>query len=64
MGGAVLQRGLASPNRAGPGPRPPPPRACVQDVPLKALRLGTSSDLEVGQKVFAIGNPFGCVLRE
>jgi len=26
---------------------------------LKALPLGTSHDLQVGQKVFAIGNPFG-----
>jgi len=32
------------------------------DVPkglLPAIAIGTSSDLEVGQKVFAIGNPFG-----
>ena len=26
---------------------------------LKALAIGTSGDLQVGQKVFAIGNPFG-----
>jgi len=26
---------------------------------LPAIAIGTSSDLEVGQKVFAIGNPFG-----
>jgi len=26
---------------------------------LKPLELGTSNDLQVGQKVFAIGNPFG-----
>ena len=29
------------------------------DVPLVPVTLGTSADLEVGQKVFAIGNPFG-----
>jgi S1-C subfamily serine protease len=26
---------------------------------LRAIAIGTSSDLQVGQKVFAIGNPFG-----
>ncbi len=26
---------------------------------LKPIRIGTSADLQVGQKVFAIGNPFG-----
>jgi S1-C subfamily serine protease len=26
---------------------------------LRPIRVGTSADLEVGQKVFAIGNPFG-----
>lgn len=26
---------------------------------LKPLKLGTSSDLLVGQRVFAIGNPYG-----
>src|SRR5258706_9121238 len=26
---------------------------------LRPLRIGTSADLQVGQKVFAIGNPFG-----
>jgi len=29
---------------------------------LKPIRVGTSRDLEVGQKVFAIGNPFGLSL--
>ncbi len=28
-------------------------------VRLQPIKLGTSSDIEVGQKVFAIGNPFG-----
>ena len=28
-------------------------------IALPPLRLGTSKDLQVGQKVFAIGNPFG-----
>lgn len=28
---------------------------------LKPVELGTSANLLVGQKVFAIGNPFGCV---
>ena len=34
----------------------------LEDVPpekLRALAIGSSSDLEVGQSVFAIGNPFG-----
>jgi len=37
----------------------------IVDVPedkLKKIRVGTSKDLEVGQKVFAIGNPFGLSL--
>jgi S1-C subfamily serine protease len=29
------------------------------DAPATALALGTSADLRVGQKVFAIGHPFG-----
>lgn len=28
-------------------------------TPLRAIPVGTSADLQVGQKVFAIGNPFG-----
>ena len=38
----------------GSGPPPAPAR-----LPLQAIALGTSSDLLVGQKVYAIGNPFG-----
>jgi S1-C subfamily serine protease len=37
----------------------------IVDAPkekLKKIRVGTSKDLEVGQKVFAIGNPFGLSL--
>jgi S1-C subfamily serine protease len=26
---------------------------------MRAIPIGTSADLQVGQKVFAIGNPFG-----
>ena len=38
----------------GSAPAPPPAR-----LPLQAIALGTSADLLVGQKVYAIGNPFG-----
>jgi S1-C subfamily serine protease len=31
----------------------------AQGKPLKPVAIGTSHDLRVGQKVFAIGNPFG-----
>jgi S1-C subfamily serine protease len=31
----------------------------VDEEPLQPIKVGTSSDLVVGQKVFAIGNPFG-----
>jgi S1-C subfamily serine protease len=37
----------------------------ILDAPkekFKKIRVGTSKDLEVGQKVFAIGNPFGLSL--
>lgn len=34
-------------------------RVDTQGLDMPALSLGTSSDLQVGQKVFAIGNPFG-----
>ena len=29
------------------------------EAPLRAVPIGTCADLQVGQKVFAIGNPFG-----
>lgn len=34
-------------------------RRTLQEGQLLPLKLGSSSDLEVGQKVYAIGNPFG-----
>ena len=32
---------------------------CLLQISLEPLDLGTSSDLLVGQRVFALGNPFG-----
>jgi S1-C subfamily serine protease len=32
------------------------------DAPLKKIKVGSSKDLEVGQKCYAIGNPFGLSL--
>jgi S1-C subfamily serine protease len=34
-------------------------RIRVEENPLPPVAIGTSADLKVGQKVFAIGNPFG-----
>jgi len=33
-----------------------------KDAPLKPIKVGTAKDLEVGQKCYAIGNPFGLSL--
>ena len=34
-------------------------KAGTSDAALRPLQIGTSEDLQVGQRVFAIGNPFG-----
>ena len=72
MRGHAWQWGTVRFEYLHPGPEFPPgaarsptnARSCVLkiDAPaekLRPLNLGTSSDLQVGQKVFAIGNPFG-----
>jgi S1-C subfamily serine protease len=33
-----------------------------EEAPLKKIKIGTSNDLQVGQKVYAIGNPYGLSL--
>ena len=45
----TLQNLVWNPGRTWPNPA----------QKLKPLKLGTSSDLQVGQRVYAIGNPFG-----
>ena len=42
-----------------PSPRRRPPPSLRPRPPLVPLRRGTSAGLEVGQTVYAIGNPFG-----
>jgi len=57
--GGVVAVASSTSTTPAPPPRRPPPKNLRPRPPLVPLRRGTSAGLEVGQTVYAIGNPFG-----